>query len=64
MLIGAGDGIGPGRFAFFLIVLVNGMFGKIRRERWDDSVRDSLSSEWSDTSRVIENLLRAYCELR
>ena len=55
MLIGAGHGIGPGRFAFFLlIVLVNGMFGEVHRERWDDSVKDSLRAEWSDTSRVIE----------
>lgn len=43
MLIGAGDDIGSGRFAFFLLfVLVDGMLGKIGPERWEDSVRDSL----------------------
>ena len=51
MLIGAGDGIGPVRFAI-LIVLVKGMFGEILWERWDDSMRKSLRGEWSDTSRV------------
>lgn len=38
MRIGAGDDIGSGRFAFFLLfVLVDGILGKICPERREDS---------------------------